>query len=470
MGFPSFKFDPRVMAGVTAAQYQTPTPIQAEAIPHVMQGRDVMGLAQTGTGKTAAFALPILHRLLEGPRGKIRALVVAPTRELAQQIHDAFEALGRQCGLRSAVVYGGVGFGPQAQKMRAGVEIVVACPGRLLDHLEQGTCRLDGVEVLVLDEADHMFDMGFLPNIRKIVKRLPVKRQTLLFSATMPDDIRKLAHEVLHDPVTIQAGVAKPAETVAHALYPVPQHLKSALLLELLKHTDTDSVLIFTRTKHRARRVGDTLQKAGFKAISMQGNLSQNRRQEAMDGFRSGKYQIMVATDIAARGIDVSSISHVINFDIPETVEAYTHRIGRTGRAARTGDAFTMVTAEDYDLIRAIERVLKVTIERRKVDGFDYTLPSQEAHRSEFARPPLPPRGPRRPHPMPAHPHGREFPSAGASQAPQHGHGTPRPHGQASSVHPRPHGSGPSRPRSFGGGGRSFGGQRPSGSRSSSGR
>ena len=456
MGFASFNLNPRVMAGVTAAKYQTPTPIQAQAIPVVMAGRDVMGLAQTGTGKTAAFALPILHKLLEGPRGKVRALVIAPTRELAQQIHDSFESLGRQCGLRTAVVYGGVGFGPQMQKLRAGVEILVACPGRLLDHLEQGTCRLDGVEVLVLDEADHMFDMGFLPNIRKIVKRLPAQRQTLLFSATMPDDIRKLAHEVLRDPATIQTSNTKPAETVTHALYPVPQHLKSALLLELLKHTDTGSVLVFTRTKHRARRVGDQLQKAGFKAISMQGNLSQNRRQEAMDGFRSGKYQIMVATDIAARGIDVSSISHVINFDIPETVEAYTHRIGRTGRAARTGDAFTLVTSEDYDLIRAIERVLKVTIERRKVDGFDYTVPPQEKHKAEFARPPLPPRGPRRPHPLPAHldhphPHGREFPSAGAGQAPRHGHGAPRPHGQASSMHPRPHGNGPSRPHSGGG-------------------
>ncbi len=462
MGFSPFNLDPRVMSGVTAARYQTPTPIQQEAIPLVMQGRDVMGLAQTGTGKTAAFALPILHKLLNGPRGRVRALVVAPTRELAQQIHDAFTALGRQCGLRTAVVYGGVGYGPQVQKLRAGVEILVACPGRLLDHLEQGTCRLDGVEILVLDEADHMFDMGFLPNIRKIVKRLPAQRQTLLFSATMPDDIRTLAHEVLRNPATVQVGGAKPAETVAHAMYPVPQHLKSALLLELLKHTDTGSVLIFTRTKHRARRVGDTLQKAGFKAISLQGNLSQNRRQEAMDGFRSGKYQVMVATDIAARGIDVASVSHVINFDIPDTVEAYTHRIGRTGRAARSGDAFTLVTDEDRDMIRAIERVLKMTIERRRMDGFDYAVPPQEKHKAEFSRPPLPPRGPRRTHPQPAHldrphPHGREFPSAGGNP-PRHGHGAPRPHGQASSMHPRPHGYGPSRPQRPHSGGQGHGG------------
>ena len=397
MSFSSFNFHSRVTAGVVAAGYETPTPIQAQAIPVVMQGRDVMGLAQTGTGKTAAFAMPILHRLQDGVRGRIRALVIAPTRELANQIHEAFVEFGRECGVRCAVVYGGVGYAPQVQKLRAGVDILVACPGRLLDHLQQGTVKLDGVEVLVLDEADHMFDMGFLPNIRKIVARLPVKRQTLLFSATMPDDIRGLASQVLRNPVTVQVANTRPAETVAHALYPVPAHLKSGLLLELLKHTDTGSVLVFTRTKHRARRVGDQLQKAGFKAASIQGNLSQNRREEAMDGFRNGKYQILVATDIAARGIDVASISHVINYDIPDTVEAYTHRIGRTGRAARSGDAFTLVTAEDNPMVRGIERVLRVVIERRQLEGFDYRAAPSEQHRAEFARPPQPPRSPRRP-------------------------------------------------------------------------
>ncbi|MFA5203273.1 MAG: DEAD/DEAH box helicase [Lentisphaeria bacterium] len=392
MSFSLFQLHPRVMAGVEAAGYVTPTPIQAQAIPVVMQGRDVMGLAQTGTGKTAAFALPILHRLQNGPRGKIRALVIAPTRELANQIHDAFGELGRQCGLRSAVVYGGVGYQPQVNKLRAGVDILVACPGRLLDHLQQGTAQLDGVEVAVLDEADHMFDMGFLPTIRKIVARLPPKRQTLLFSATMPEDIRSLAGAILRDPATVQVANTRPVETVSHALYPVAQHLKSALLLELLKITDTGSVLIFTRTKHRARRVGDQLQKAGHKATSLQGNLSQNRREEAMDGFRSGKYQILVATDIAARGIDVSSISHVINFDIPDTVEAYTHRIGRAGRAARTGDAFTLITPDDTGLVRAIERVLRSTIERRQIEGFDYRAAPSEHHQAEFTRGPRPAR------------------------------------------------------------------------------
>ena len=365
MGFNSFKLHPKIMTGVRALGYTTPTPIQLQAIPPVLEGKDVMGLAQTGTGKTAAFVLPILERLLPGVRGKVRALIIAPTRELAEQIHVAIVALGRDTKLRSCTIYGGVGFNPQVQKLRDGVDIVVACPGRLLDHIGQRTITLSHLEVLVLDEADRMFDMGFLPDIRKIIKQLPAKRQNLLFSATMPDDIRKLAHEVLHHPVTVQVGHAAPANTVSHALYPVEQHLKTGLLLELLKHTDTESILIFTRTKHRAKRIGQQLEKAGYKAASLQGNLSQNKRQAALDGFRSGKYQILVATDIAARGIDVSSISHVINYDIPDTTDAYTHRIGRTGRAAKTGDAFTFVTREDEPLIRSIERVLNAKIERR---------------------------------------------------------------------------------------------------------
>ncbi|MDA8104420.1 MAG: DEAD/DEAH box helicase, partial [Nitrospiraceae bacterium] len=341
MEFHTFNFHPRVLAGVKSAGYVTPTPIQAEAIPQVLQGRDLMGLAQTGTGKTAAFVLPILERLMPGPRGHVRALVVAPTRELAEQIHVEIGRLGRQTNLRSAAIYGGVSIQPQIQKLRSGTEIVVACPGRLLDHINQRTIDLSGAEVLVLDEADRMFDMGFLPDVRRIIRHLPPKRQTLLFSATMPDDIRRLAQEVLQAPVTVQVSHSAPANTVAHALYPVGQHLKTALLLELLRHTDTESVLIFTRTKHRAKRVGQQLEKAGHRAASLQGNLSQNKRQEALDGFRRGSYQILVATDIAARGIDVSSISHVINYDMPDTSDAYTHRIGRTGRAAKTGDAFT---------------------------------------------------------------------------------------------------------------------------------
>jgi ATP-dependent RNA helicase RhlE len=387
MNFSEFNFHPQVAAGVKAAGYSEPTPIQAEGIPAVMKGDDVMGLAQTGTGKTAAFALPILNRLMEGGRGSVRALVIAPTRELAEQIHQAIETLGVETRLRSMTIYGGVGINPQIQKLKRGVEIVVACPGRLLDHIGQGTIDLSRLEVLVLDEADMMFDMGFFPDIRKILARLPAKRQTLLFSATMPVEIRKLANDVLHHPVTIQVGTTTAAVTVSHALFPVGQHLKTPLVLELLQHTDTESVLIFARTKHRAKRLGEQLEKAGYKAASLQGNLSQNRRQAALDGFRSGAYQILVATDIAARGIDVSQISHVINYDIPDTPEAYIHRIGRTGRAARTGDAFTMITGEDTGTVRAIERLLKSTIERRTVDGFDYNVaaPSRDV---EFARPP----------------------------------------------------------------------------------
>jgi ATP-dependent RNA helicase RhlE len=388
--FESFHLHPNIMAGVKAQGYIMPTPIQRQAIPPVLQGRDVMGLAQTGTGKTAAFVLPILERLMQGPGGRVRALIIAPTRELAEQIHESIKALGRQTKLHSITVYGGVGVNPQIQKLRAGIEIVVACPGRLLDHINQGTIKLSHLEVLVLDEADRMFDMGFLPDIRRILKHVPAKRQTLLFSATMPDDIRRLAHDILRDPVTVQVGHTVPASTVSHALYPVEQHLKTALLLELLRHTDTGSVLVFTRTKHRAKRVAQQLEKAGYKAASLQGNLSQNRRQAALDGFRDGSFQILVATDIAARGIDVSSISHVINYDIPDTVDAYTHRIGRTGRAAKTGDAFTLITREDEPMVRSIERVLGVNIGRRALKGFDYTKPAP-ARDAEFARPPREP-------------------------------------------------------------------------------
>jgi len=385
MEFNEFDFHPHVAAGVKAAGYVTPTPIQTQAIPPVLKGYDVMGLAQTGTGKTAAFVLPVLHHLMQGPRGRVRALVIAPTRELAEQIHEAVGSLGKHTRIRSATVYGGVGMNPQIEKIRNGAEIVVACPGRLLDHINQHTINLSHLEVLVLDEADRMFDMGFLPDIRRIIKHVPARRQTLLFSATMPDDIRRLAHEVLRAPVTVQVNHAAPANTVAHALYPVDQHLKTALLLELLRHTDTESVLVFTRTKHRAKRIGQQLESAGYRAASLQGNLSQNRRQAALDGFRDGSYQILVATDIAARGIDVSSISHVINYDMPDTADAYTHRIGRTGRAAKTGDAFTFITREDSDMVRSIERVLGEKVERRMLEGFDYKKTSP-ARDTEFAR------------------------------------------------------------------------------------
>lgn len=386
MEFHAFNFHPEVAAGIASAGYVSPTKIQAQAIPPVMEGRDVMGLAQTGTGKTAAFVLPILHRLMQGRRRCIRALIIAPTRELAEQIHEAIGILGQQTCLRSVSIYGGVDMNPQIKKLRSGVEIVVACPGRLLDHIDHGMINLSHLEVLVLDEADRMFDMGFLPDIRKIIRNVPAKRQTLLFSATMPDDIRRLAREVLSAPVTVQVNPSAPASTVAHALYPVDQHLKTALLIELLRHTDTESVLVFTRTKHRARRVGQLLEKAGYRAASLQGNLSQNRRQAALDGFRDGYYKVLVATDIAARGIDVTRISHVINYDMPDTVDAYTHRIGRTGRAEKTGDAFTFITREDEDIVRSIERVLSEKVERRTINGFDYKKKAPVCD-TEFRRP-----------------------------------------------------------------------------------
>ena len=399
MTFKSFNLDPRIAAGVEAQGYTVPTPIQLQTIPPIMSDRDLMGLAQTGTGKTAAFVLPILQRLINGPRGHVRALILAPTRELAEQTHDVIGALGKHTDLRSVTIYGGVSTHPQVAALRRGVDIVVACPGRLLDHIAQSTITLSHVEVLVLDEADRMFDMGFLPDVRRILRHLPSERQTLLFSATMPTDIRRLANDILHNPVTVQVGNVEPVGTVSHALYEVPSHLKTSLLMELLKHTDTESVLVFTRTKHRAKRVAEQLDREGYSVASLQGNLSQNRRQAALDGFRDGTYQILVATDIAARGIDVTQISHVINYDMPDTADAYTHRIGRTGRAARTGDAFTLVTDEDEDMVRSIERVLGARVERRVLQGFDYSRLAPPRN-TEFARPPREPQR-RRPQPSP---------------------------------------------------------------------
>jgi ATP-dependent RNA helicase RhlE len=375
MVFEDFKFNPHIMAGVRALGYSVPTPIQEQAIPPIMQGRDLIGLAQTGTGKTAAFVLPILQRLSPEPRGRIRALVISPTRELADQTNEAVNDLGRETGLRSIAIYGGVGMDPQNRKLRDGVEIVVACPGRLLDHLWKGTVDLGKLEILVIDEADRMFDMGFLPDIKNILRCILQPRQTLLFSATMPPDIRRLVQEVLTDPVTVQIGQTAPAKTVSHALYPVPQHLKATLLMEVLRRTETESVLVFTRTKHRTERIARQLQKAGLKAVSLQGDLAQNQRRAAIDGFRDGYYKILVATDIAARGIDVLSISHVINFDMPESIDAYIHRIGRTGRVDKSGSALTFVTSADAPLVKELERVLKAPVERCTIPGFNYNAP-----------------------------------------------------------------------------------------------
>jgi ATP-dependent RNA helicase RhlE len=365
------------MEGITAAGFTTPTPIQAQAIPKVMQGFDIMGLAQTGTGKTAAFALPILNRLVNGPRKRVRALIIAPTRELVEQIHQAIQVLSVGTGLRSVTVYGGVGIQPQVQSLKKS-EIVVACPGRLLDHISRRTVEFSKLEVLVLDEADQMFDMGFFPDIRRILTHLPPQssRQTLLFSATMPVQIRHLADEILKNPFKVQVGHDAPADTVSHAFYPVAQHLKTALLLKLLGTTSTEAVLIFTRTKHRAKQLGEKLAKAGYRSTSLQGNLSQAKRQDAMSGFKSGKYQVLVATDIAARGIDVSNVSHVINYDVPAKAEIYIHRIGRTGRAERNGEAFTLITNEDRLMVKAINGAIGVPVEKRTLADFNYHVPA----------------------------------------------------------------------------------------------
>jgi len=379
MSFETFNFDPSIMAGVRAIGYATPTPIQLQAIPPIMQGRDVIGLAQTGTGKTAAFALPILQRLLHGQRGQVGAAIISPTRELTEQTYETISELGQKTRLRSIAIYGGVSINQQIQRLRNGIEIAVACPGRLLDHLLKGTIDLSHLEVLVIDEADRMLDMGFLPDIQSILRCLLRQRQTLLFSATMPDDIRHLAQDILHDPVTVQIGRIMPATTVSHALYPVKQHLKTALLIELLRRTETKSVLVFTRTKYRTERVAQQLKRAGFKATSLQGDLSQPRRQAALDGFRTGAFKILVATDIAARGIDVSRISHVINYDMPESIDAYTNRIGRTGRVNRNGDALTFVTSVDASMVDDLERILNVKLERRTLQGFNYNVSAPDS-------------------------------------------------------------------------------------------
>lgn len=366
VSFIPFAFHPRITAGISAAGYSTPTPIQLRTIPPILAGRDVLGLAQTGTGKTAAFVLPILQRLLKEARGRLRVLILSPTRELAEQTHTAIGKLGRQTGLRSMTIYGGVSAVPQIKTLQAGVEIAVACPGRLLDLMQQKAVSLKDIEVLVLDEADQMFDMGFLPTVRRILAAVPFSRQTLLFSATMPPEIRSLADDLLHDPVTVELGASRPVGTVSHALYPVEPTRKVEMLLSILRTSSNGQVLVFTRTKHRAKKLGEQLIKAGVSATSLQGNLSQTRRQEAMDNFRMGRVKVMVATDIAARGIDVSQITHVINFDMPDTADAYTHRIGRTGRMTRLGTALSLVTQDDLPMVRTIERLLGRTLERRK--------------------------------------------------------------------------------------------------------
>jgi ATP-dependent RNA helicase RhlE len=376
VSFDQFDFHPHIQQGIQDLGFKEPSAIQKQAIPLALEGRDVMGLAQTGTGKTAAFVLPMLQRLLHGPRRRIRALVISPTRELAEQTHDAVMELGAHTGLKSIVIYGGVNMNAQKALLRAGKgEIIVACPGRLLDHLSQGMLNLSQVEMLVLDEADRMLDMGFMPDIKRILKYLLPRRQTLMFSATMPDDIRRLSGEILKDYITVQIGRTSPAQNVKHVFYPVERHLKTSLLKGLIREAGDGSILVFTKTKDKANRLGQQLKQSGYLAGSLQGDMTQVRRQAALEDFRDGTYKILVATDVAARGIDVDDISHVINYDLPDNVDDYIHRVGRTGRADKKGEAFSIVTNEDGPTIREFERELEVELQTGELEGFNYTAP-----------------------------------------------------------------------------------------------
>lgn len=372
MSFREFNLAKEIQSNVEASGYVKPTPIQARAIPVVLQGHDVLGLAQTGTGKTAAFVLPILHRLLQGKSlGRPRALIVVPTRELAEQIYKEIRVFGSKTHLKGVTVYGGVSSHRQIMDLRRGVDIVIACPGRLLDHLQQKHIDLTQIQTLVLDEADRLFDMGFLPDIKRLLNYIPYERQTLLFSATMPQEVNRFANHILKQPQRIEIDHDRPLGTISHVMFPVAAHKKTELLVEILKGTELKSIIVFTRTKHQAKSLSQKLHHSGYSAISLQGNLSQRQRQQALDGFRSGEYQILVATDIAARGIDVSHVSHVINYDIPDTTDAYTHRTGRTGRASNIGEAFTLVTNSDKRFMSMIERRMGAKIQTRTIAGFE---------------------------------------------------------------------------------------------------
>ena len=387
--FTDFSFDPCLERAILEAGYETPTPVQESVIPIALSGRDLIGTAQTGTGKTAAFVLPILQRLLSTPatRRGTRAIVLTPTRELADQIHESFRLLGKYTRIRSAVVYGGVGMVPQIRALQTGFEVIVACPGRLIDHMERRNTNFSSVEQIVLDEADRMLDMGFLPPIKRILGQLPNTRQTMLFSATFAPELKGLAEATMNSPETVNIGLRAPAKTVEHALYPCTQQLKTDLVLKLLETADANSVLIFTRTKHGADRVAQQIGQAGYRTAAMHANKSQSQRHVALRDFRSGRCQILVATDIAARGLDVQSISHVINYDVPDCADSYIHRIGRTGRAERGGSAMTLITWEDAGVVWEIERAFGSPIERRKVEDFDYGIlaPSAEEFNPSLA-------------------------------------------------------------------------------------
>ncbi len=373
MPFSHFKLHPELVRGLKDLGFVRPTPIQTEAIPPALEGRDLLACAMTGSGKTAAFLLPILHQLLRRPRGATRALVLTPTRELAAQIAEDLTALAVHTPLTTAAIFGGVGMGPQEHAFRSGVDVIVATPGRLLDHFRAPYAKLTGLAFLVLDEADRMLDMGFLPDIRRVLRHLPKRRQTLFFSATMPPPIAELSKEILRTPATINIERRSlPAVGITHAVYPVPQHLKAALLLALLKSGEVRDALVFTRTKHRADRLARQLDEHRVKVQRIHGNRSQSQRTEALAGFKSGRYQVLVATDIAARGIDVTALGHVINFDVPGQAEDYIHRVGRTARAELTGSAFTLVSPEEEGSVRDIERAIGKRLPRVTMPDFDY--------------------------------------------------------------------------------------------------
>jgi len=371
MSFKDFGLDPEVVRGVESMGYIDPTPIQLRAFPIILEGKDMMGSAQTGTGKTAAFGLPILSMLKT--HGKMRALILEPTRELAAQVETAFRDFARFMDLTVGLVYGGVGYGKQREFLETGVDVLVATPGRLLDFLEDGTAKLGDIEYLVLDEVDRMLDMGFLPQVRRIVDRLPKKRQTLFFSATLPPELETMTQWLLKDPIQVEIGQRRsPAETVTHALYPVAKDQKFELLIALLEHTKFDSAIIFTSTKVMADRVAHQLKDLKHSVAVLHSNRTQSEREDALAGFKSGKYEVMVATDIAARGLDIAGVSHVVNYDVPQHPEDYVHRIGRTGRALQVGDAVTIFTAEEIDHVRSIERFIGTAIKRVKLEGFNY--------------------------------------------------------------------------------------------------
>jgi ATP-dependent RNA helicase RhlE len=373
-GFPSLGLHPELLRGIKELGFTRPTPIQMDAIPPALAGKDLLACAMTGSGKTAAFLLPILQRLMGKPRGKTRALVLTPTRELAAQILEDLNDLAVHTPLTAAAVFGGVGMGPQEHAFRTGVDVMIATPGRLLDHFKAPYARLEHLEVLVLDEADRMLDMGFLPDIRRVLRHLPAKRQTLFFSATMPPPIAELTREMLHHPVTINLQrQSAPAVGITQAVYPVSQELKSSLLQALLTRGEMDDVLVFTRTKHRADRLAKQLIKAGINADRIHGNRSQPQRTKALADFKSGAVRVLVATDIAARGIDVEALGHVVNFDVPQVPEDYIHRVGRTARAEATGDAFTFVAPDEEGDLRAIERAVGKRLPRVTLPDFDYS-------------------------------------------------------------------------------------------------